>query len=217
MIKKGFTLAEVMVVVLIFAVVSVSTMMITKSKNNYVNKYMSYTAFTNLQEGIGELIADGYDSNSDGTLEAVLPPFGHAGATPVCNPDPCAGTITVGSLEVAKCDTVYSAINTCSNTTWDSWGNVWYCSTNYWAGAKKACAEQGMRLPGADEMPILQTNRTAITGLNTANWYFTATPYSNIIYEYADNVYTSDLGSAATNLSNVLGLKSSHCNARCVK
>ncbi len=41
-----------------------------------------------------------------------------------------------------------TAIDTCSDTTWDD--NLTEndgCSTNYWAGAKKACSDMGMSLP----------------------------------------------------------------------
>ena len=41
-----------------------------------------------------------------------------------------------------------TAIDTCSDTTWDEHGtDNEYCSTNYWAGAKKACSDMGLELP----------------------------------------------------------------------
>ncbi len=64
-----------------------------------------------------------------------------------------------GQISLSNCDNpigdmCYStdfyptAIDTCSDTTWDD--NLTansYCSTNYWAGAKKACSDMGMELP----------------------------------------------------------------------
>ena len=41
-----------------------------------------------------------------------------------------------------------TAIDTCNDTTYDQNGSVnSYCSTNYWAGAIKACKDKGMELP----------------------------------------------------------------------
>ncbi len=54
------------------------------------------------------------------------------------------------------------SINTCDgsgNEEWDDRGSdVYnYCATNYWAGAKKACAENGMRLPTTQELADVAT------------------------------------------------------------
>jgi len=41
-----------------------------------------------------------------------------------------------------------TAIDTCTDTTYDETGSSnRFCSTNYWAGAKKTCEEKGMELP----------------------------------------------------------------------
>ena len=41
-----------------------------------------------------------------------------------------------------------TAIDTCSDITYDKNGTAnRFCSTNYWAGAKKACSDMGMSLP----------------------------------------------------------------------
>ena len=55
-----------------------------------------------------------------------------------------------------------TAINTCDgsgNEEWDDRGTDQYnyCSTNHWAGAKKACADNGMRLPTSQELADVAT------------------------------------------------------------
>jgi len=64
---KAFTLAEIMVVVTIVAVVAASTVGIQKIKTDYVNKFMYYAAFTNLKLAASEMIAEGSDSTSGST------------------------------------------------------------------------------------------------------------------------------------------------------
>lgn len=56
---KAFTLSEVMVVFVIVAVVASATFAITKSQLNYATKYQYYSAFVNLKQAVGELIANG--------------------------------------------------------------------------------------------------------------------------------------------------------------
>lgn len=76
--KKAFTLAELAVVFVIIALIAVAGIKITKSRTNHVNKYMSYAAFTNLKQGMGELIAD----------NKTLPAYGVAPSTVTCNAPP---------------------------------------------------------------------------------------------------------------------------------
>jgi type II secretory pathway pseudopilin PulG len=86
----------------------------------------------------------------------------------------CDG-ITVGALCVAGTDTTFAPINTCSgDSEWDSLytstsvadatGSTFtaQCANNRWAGAKKACAAMGMRMPSFEEL-------TQIHGYNWAN------------------------------------------------
>ena len=64
-----------------------------------------------------------------------------------------------------------TAIDTCSDTTWDD--NLTansYCSTNYWAGAIKACKDKGMELPTraqlaqlASELYVNSSDGSAVT------------------------------------------------------
>lgn len=55
----AFTLAEVMLTLFIMGIVGSFVININKSRTNYVNKFMYYSAFNNLQQGIGEIIGEG--------------------------------------------------------------------------------------------------------------------------------------------------------------
>ena len=87
-----------------------------------------------------------------------------------------------GQISLSNCDNpigdmCYStdfqptAIDTCSDTTWDEHGtdNI-YCDENFWAGAKKACADMGMSLPTsaqlaqiASELYVNSSDGSAVT------------------------------------------------------
>ncbi len=56
-------------------------------------------------------------------------------------------------------------INTCDDTTTPGMGggDPTYCSNNYWAGAKKACADAGYELPDADTLGKLSCRITCAT------------------------------------------------------
>ena len=52
-----------------------------------------------------------------------------------------------------------TAIDTCSDTTYDKHGtDNQFCSTNYWAGAIKACKDKGMELPTRAQLAQLASN-----------------------------------------------------------
>ena len=56
-------------------------------------------------------------------------------------------------------------IDTCSDSTYDTHGtDNKYCSNNNWAGAKKMCADIGMRLPEKDELSSICVNEYNIDG-----------------------------------------------------
>lgn len=57
--KRAFTLAEVMITFSVMAIVILASSKIIKSQNNYDLKLMTYAAFTDLQQAIGDLMADG--------------------------------------------------------------------------------------------------------------------------------------------------------------
>jgi hypothetical protein len=95
------------------------------------------------------------------------------------------GGIKIGSLCVSSSDVSYSSINTCdgtseydkSCTTANGCGSS-YCTNNYWAGAKKACAEQGMHLPDNDELNALvpYASELAMSG-----WFWSSSEYTTSI------------------------------------
>ena len=94
----------------------------------------------------------------------------------------CDGT-KIGGLCIAAGDTTRTPINTCTDTTWDTnlTANAW-CATNYWAGAKKSCSDQGMRLPSITELNTIYTNRATISGINSAALYWSATEYNAVAW-----------------------------------
>lgn len=55
----GFTLAEIMIALIVMGIVVTATMGIKKSKDNFENKYMYYSAFTNLQSGVSAILNEG--------------------------------------------------------------------------------------------------------------------------------------------------------------
>lgn len=84
----AFTLAEVFVVILVISIISLAGMGVQKTKTNYTNKFMSYSAFYNLQQGIKELINTGCNNPIDTTsapdgiiictsTTSVLPQYGY--------------------------------------------------------------------------------------------------------------------------------------------
>ncbi|MEI8129437.1 MAG: DUF1566 domain-containing protein [bacterium] len=88
--KKAFTLVEIAVVFVIIALIAVVGIKITKSGTNLTNKYMSYAAFTNLKDGIGELIAD----------DTTLPAYGVAPTTVTCVPPIISVTPATSSASI---------------------------------------------------------------------------------------------------------------------
>lgn len=62
---KAFTLAEVAITLMVLALIASATIKITKSRSTqYLNSFMYYSAFTNLQKGIEELVAVGCDNGT---------------------------------------------------------------------------------------------------------------------------------------------------------
>ena len=76
---------------------------------------------------------------------------------------------------------------------WDpNWKNSDYSNRdNYWAGAKKACAELGMSLPDKSKLQSLAKKTTAEKeqlGLPTSGWFWSSSEY-NAYYAYYVNFY----------------------------
>ena len=180
--KKAFTLAEIAIVFVIIALIAVAGIKITKSRTNHVNKYMSYAAFTNLKQGMGELIAD----------NKTLPAYGVAPVTATCplTPDPSAicddSGVTFTHLQVAPADTAYSMINTCVGSPLLSWDPACTdpgscnCVNNSWAAAKYSCSLMGAgwHLPTSQELCSMYKYRAYISSPMYAEFYWSTTEYN---------------------------------------
>lgn len=119
----------------------------------------------------------------------------------------CDG-VRLSGLCIAAGDTTYSTINTCSDTTWDSNGTAnSYCATNAWAGAKKACADQGMRLPSKTELDTVYLNKSLIGGGFGSTFYWSA------MEQVANNAWNQNFVHGHQITSN----KANTDGARCVK
>ena len=65
----------------------------------------------------------------------------------------CAGVMIPNIGCFVNLGTSYECIDTCSDTTWDNHGSQnQHCSSNCWAGAKKACNDIGMRMPSKNTL-----------------------------------------------------------------
>ncbi|MDR1327526.1 MAG: prepilin-type N-terminal cleavage/methylation domain-containing protein [Heliobacteriaceae bacterium] len=91
----------------------------------------------------------------------------------------CSG-IKIGNLCVSASNESYSPIDTCDGTSeYDknfTTSVSSYCSNNYWAGAKKACAKQGMRLPTQSELKSLVSSASQ---LGMSYWYWSSEEEDN--------------------------------------
>lgn len=60
---KAFTIVEVMIVLVVIGTISTLTYQVTQSKANYFRtRYMAYSAYTNLKNGINQIVAAGCTS-----------------------------------------------------------------------------------------------------------------------------------------------------------
>jgi hypothetical protein len=86
----------------------------------------------------------------------------------------CSG-IKVESLCISSSNESYEPLDTCNgNTEYDDKGSSnAYCASNVWAGAKKKCAELGMRLPTRDELLSLKGS-TAATEAGLVGLYWSS-------------------------------------------
>lgn len=85
----AFTLAEVLVVMLVIGIIITAGMKVQKAQKNYVNKFMTYSAFTNLKSGIAEVLTEGctiQDKNLTicQDTSGYIPKFGLGGVRGLC-------------------------------------------------------------------------------------------------------------------------------------
>ena len=84
--KNAFTMAEVMVVFTIIAVVVVATTKIINSQVNYATRYQYYAAFNNLKQAIGNIVADGYLLDGSTTVHTGIPNVWNSDAATTTTP-----------------------------------------------------------------------------------------------------------------------------------
>ena len=130
-----------------------------------------------------------------------------------------------------------TAINTCDGSAdleYDDRGSTNnYCSNNHWAGAKKACADNEMRLPTSQELADVATyiykqedNPIGATEYRSGtpdseraaelNWsigrsYWSSEPYRS------NHAYLRGFGSSSSNWNGSSGVNCSNARARCFK
>lgn len=75
---SALTLAEILLVILVVSVIIVLTIKVKKAQINHINRFMTYSAFTSLQQGVEELVTQGYDStgSTPPVIDYTLPPYG---------------------------------------------------------------------------------------------------------------------------------------------
>jgi prepilin-type N-terminal cleavage/methylation domain-containing protein len=190
--KQGFTLAEMAIVMLIISLVmAVGAPMFTKSQINSNNE------LTDIKKRLEALENNNNDDEQD--VDCGV------GMIKITSP------FTLGEILCVSTNyTPYTAINTCSDTTWDlTTTQNSYCDSNGWAGAKKACAAKGMRLPTRAELDMIYVKRAIISP---------SYPYGSIHWTSTEN----DANSAWTQMfgddsQNPSGWKNRIYIARCVK
>ncbi|MDR1168227.1 MAG: hypothetical protein LBK53_04970 [Heliobacteriaceae bacterium] len=128
------------------------------------------------------------------------------------NPFHTCWEIVIGRIYVclSLSNVAYSPINTCDGSpdiSYDPHGSAnSQCATNYWAGAKKACAEQGLHLPDQDKLNMLVPYATQ---LGMSGWFWSSTEYDTTLY--------GAWGQAFPDGSQTVGNKNNNGNLRCVK
>jgi prepilin-type N-terminal cleavage/methylation domain-containing protein len=92
-----------------------------------------------------------YDINGKGRPNKVTKDIYTQGADGMFN---TCGGVKIGSLCAASAKTPYAPLNTCAGSADREWDPTDHsnCSSNYWAGAIKACDSLGMRLPTRAEL-----------------------------------------------------------------
>lgn len=57
--RKAFTIAEVLIAIIIMGIIATLTVKINQVKDGYVNKFMYYSAFINLKQAVDQMMAEG--------------------------------------------------------------------------------------------------------------------------------------------------------------
>lgn len=104
---KAFTMAEIMITMMIIGIVSLATYGVTRAQTSYATKYQYYSTFINLQKAIGQLLADGYTLSGSTTIYKSLPTNGNRTSANVTNPDGLCHRLTeimntVGPISYTK-------------------------------------------------------------------------------------------------------------------
>jgi prepilin-type N-terminal cleavage/methylation domain-containing protein len=102
------------------------------------------------------------------------------------NANPFNTCTKMGSLCVSLSNETYSPINTCDGTseydrncTTANGCGSYYCTNNYWAGAKKVCNDIGMHLATKDELAALVPHASEL-GLSCSVWSSTENPAGHV-------------------------------------
>lgn len=78
---KAFTMAEVMVTMSIIGIISIALYGTMKAQTNSATRYQYYSAFINLKQAAGDIVADGYTLQGSTTLVKELSQKGNYAAT----------------------------------------------------------------------------------------------------------------------------------------
>ncbi|MDR1167756.1 MAG: type II secretion system GspH family protein [Heliobacteriaceae bacterium] len=133
------------------------------------------------------------------------------------NPFDTCGGIKIGTLCVSSSIASFSAINTCSDTTYDSAGAAnTNCNNNYWAGAVKACTETGMRLPTQAELATLQKNKALLPTI-PSNHLWSSTLYHGSLCSSPPCVDWAEIIQMSSGSGGGQAKSNSSTNALCVK
>ena len=149
--KFAFTFAEIVVAIVVMAVVVATVVPITRDKFVKADYTSYYAAYKNLQNVVSEVmlgIVSSTESSSDGT-----PTISNLGT--ISTPINCADSTSDG-YEYCTAGDISSAY-----------------TSNYWAGANRACAEEGMHLPTIEELRDLYA-RKGEEGIPTSGWFWSS-------------------------------------------
>lgn len=92
----------------------------------------------------------------------------------------CAGVMIPSIGCFVNLGTSYECIDTCSDTTWDNHGSQnQHCSSNCWAGAKKACNDIGMRMPSKNTLSSFYNSN--YPEVPQSGWFWYSSEYTSTL------------------------------------